>query len=86
MNGTQNIREKSIIISAAATLSGKANLRGILPEDIQGNVTDDSHVFSRMIFAHSAVIFMKCHVKAPMKRTFNAPMGSGCLSKYIHIT
>ena len=85
MNGAQDVGQESIVISTATAFSGNADLRGVLPEDIQGNVTDDGHVFSGMVFAHPAVIFMKGHVKTPMHGTFNAPMGSGGPGKRIYI-
>ena len=85
MNGVQDIRQESVIIGATTAFSGKAHLSWMLSKDIQSNVTNNSQVFSRMIFAHSVVIFMKGHVKTPVKRTFNSPMGSGCFRKSVHI-
>ncbi len=81
MNRAKDIGEEGIIISAAATFSGKRKASGVAFEDIESSMSDNSHIFCGMIFPDAAVVLMKGHIQAPMERILDAPMFADSLCK-----
>ena len=56
-----------------------------MPEQIKGDVTQDSEVFSRKPLSNSGQIFPKGYIQDPMDFVFNLPVGTHGLSELNHI-
>ena len=59
MKRAKNIGKESIIIRTAASFSGKGYIHRIVFEDIQGDMTNNSHILRRMIFTDAAEVLVK---------------------------
>ena len=62
MKRAKDIGKESIIIRTAAAFSGKGYIHRIVFEDIQGDMTNNSHILCGMIFTDAAVVLVECHV------------------------
>ena len=63
MNRKQDISQESAVIRATTAFSGEGDVDGVIFEDIESNMSDNSHIFSGMIFPDTAVILMKGHIQ-----------------------
>ena len=74
MNGIHDIGEKGVVIGAATAFSCKTGGRGILFQDVQGNMPDNSHILSGMVFADTTMVLAECHIQTPVEGIFNSPV------------
>ena len=71
MNAVHDLGEEVVVIGTTTAFAGKADLCGVVFEDIQRHMTHNSHILCRMVFPDPAVILSEGHIQAPMQRIFN---------------
>ena len=74
-SGDKNVRHEISVVLTLSAFACKAHLDRVVFEYVQGNMTNNSEIFSNIVRSDLAIVLVENNIETPVNR-FNTPVGA----------